>query len=124
MKRAAHATGRKKCLAIASLATCVALVAARPYESPFLAECHEAMSRMMSAMHAAPHRDADHDFAALMIAHHEGAIAMAKAELRHGKNVQLRRLAQEMIITQQQEIAVMRMAASDDSTENKKGDVR
>ncbi len=103
-------------IAIASLVACAALIGARPYESPFLAECHAAMTAMMSAMREAPGRDADADFAALMIPHHQGAIAMAQAELRYGTNEQLRRLAQEMIVTQQQEIVAMRMAVAKDST--------
>jgi hypothetical protein len=45
-----------------------------------------------------------------MTPHHQGAIDMAQAELRYGRNEQLRRLAQEIIVTQQQEIAVMRLA--------------
>ena len=32
------------------------------------------------------------------------------AELRYGRNEQLRRIAQEIIVTQQQEIAAMRLA--------------
>jgi uncharacterized protein (DUF305 family) len=35
---------------------------------------------------------------------------MAQAELRHGRNEQLRRLAQEIIVEQTQEIATMRLA--------------
>ena len=54
--------------------------------------------------------DADADFVAAMIPHHQGAIDMAKDELRHGRNEQLRRLAQEIIVTQQQEITAMRLA--------------
>jgi uncharacterized protein (DUF305 family) len=42
-----------------------------------------------------------------MIPHHQGAIDMAKAELLYGKNPVLRRLAQEIIITQTSEIFVM-----------------
>ena len=38
---------------------------------------------------------------------------MAVAVLRHGHNEQLRRLAQEIIVTQQQEIAAMRMAVGE-----------
>src|SRR5262249_52456154 len=53
--------------------------------------------------------DPDHDFAAMMIPHHQGAVDMAKAVLLHGKDPALRRLAQEIIVTQQQEIAVMRL---------------
>jgi uncharacterized protein (DUF305 family) len=35
---------------------------------------------------------------------------MAIAVLRHGRNPQIKRLAQEIIVTQQQEIAAMRLA--------------
>jgi hypothetical protein len=52
----------------------------------------------------------DQDFAAMMIPHHQGAIDMAQAELRHGRNEQLRRIAQGIIVEQQQEIAAMRLA--------------
>jgi hypothetical protein len=38
---------------------------------------------------------------------------MAQAELRYGHNEQLRRLAQEIVVTQQQKIAVMRLALGD-----------
>jgi uncharacterized protein (DUF305 family) len=51
----------------------------------------------------------DHDFATMMIPHHQGAIDMAKVELVHGKNPVLRRLAQEIIVTQRSEIDVLRM---------------
>ena len=97
-------------LALACLAPCAAATGARWSDTPFLAECKLAMSRMMAAMRSPFHGDDDVDFARLMIAHHEGAIAMARAELQHGRNEQLRRLAQEMIITQQQEIVAMRLA--------------
>jgi uncharacterized protein (DUF305 family) len=73
----------------------------------------EAMTKMMAAMVVKPSGDIDKDFVALMVPHHEGAIAMALAMLRFGHNEQLRRLAQEIIVTQQQEIAAMRLAAGD-----------
>ena len=76
----------------------------------FIAELHAAMQTMMAAMDATPTGDVDTDFAAMMIPHHPAAIEMARAELRSGRNEQLRRLAQEIIVTQQQEIAVMRLA--------------
>ena len=53
--------------------------------------------------------DADHDFAAMMLPHHQGAVDMAKAELLYGTNPVLRRLAQEIIVTQGQEIEVMQL---------------
>ena len=46
----------------------------------------------------------------LMIFESPGAIAMAIAMLRYGHNEQLKRLAQEIIVTQQQEISAMRFA--------------
>ncbi|MEO8333591.1 MAG: DUF305 domain-containing protein [bacterium] len=67
-----------------------------------------AVGAMVTA--SAPSGDADADFVAAMIPHHQGAIDMAKAELAHGSNERLRRMAQEIIVTQQQEIAAMRLA--------------
>jgi uncharacterized protein (DUF305 family) len=79
-------------------------------EDAFLTQSATAMNRMMSGMAIKPAGDVDADFAAMMIAHHLGAIDMALAELRHGKNEQLRRIAQEIIVEQQQEIVAMRLA--------------
>jgi len=70
----------------------------------------QSMAKMDKGMMAAPMTgDPDHDFAAMMIPHHQGAVDMAKAVLLHGKDPVLRRLAQEIIVTQQQEIEVMRL---------------
>src|ERR1700755_1359992 len=63
-----------------------------------------AMERMMAGMTIRPSGDVDKDFLAMMVPHHQGAIDMAIAELRYGRNEQLRRLAQEIIVTQQDEI--------------------
>jgi len=80
-------------------------------EASFLAENAAAMKKMMGDMAAVkPTGDVDADFVAIMVPHHQGAIDMALAVLRHGRNPQIRRLAQEIIATQQQEIAVMRLA--------------
>jgi hypothetical protein len=84
--------------------------AANGDEAPFLAENAAAMSKMMTAMAVKPSGDVDQDFVATMAPHHQGAIEMAQAELRHGRNEQLRRIAQEIIVDQTQEIAAMRMA--------------
>jgi len=77
-------------------------------EKSFAALMDDAMNIMQTGMSSAPMNGAaDHDFAAMMIPHHQGAIDMAKAELLYGKNPVLRRLAQEIIVTQNSEIAVM-----------------
>jgi hypothetical protein len=76
----------------------------------FAAENNAAMAKMMAAMAIKPSGNVDQDFAAMMIPHHQGAIDMAQAELRHGHNEQLRRLAQEIVVEQQQEIVAMRLA--------------
>lgn len=78
----------------------------------FVAESRAAMRKMMAAMDAKSTGDVDVDFAAMMIAHHLGAIEMAQAQLTAGHNEQLRRLAQEIIVTQPQEIEVMRIAST------------
>jgi hypothetical protein len=87
-------------------------LAAGPEEAPFLAENYAAMNKMMAEMKITPSGDVDADFVAMMVPHHQGAIDMAKAELRYGRNEQLRRIAQEIIVTQQQEIAAMHVALS------------
>ncbi|WP_239482785.1 DUF305 domain-containing protein [Paraburkholderia sp. C35] len=79
-------------------------------EAAYLKENDVAMTRMMDAMSVDPTGDVDHDFVAMMIPHHQGAIDMAEAELRYGKNEQLRRIAQEIVIEQQQEIVAMHVA--------------
>jgi hypothetical protein len=83
---------------------------APPQEARFLSENVGAMTRMMTGMEIKPSGDVDQDFAAMMIPHHQGAMDMAQSELRHGHNEQLRRIAQEIIVDQQQEIAAMRLA--------------
>lgn len=82
-------------------------------EAPFLAENDAAMDKMMQDMTLTPSGDIDRDFVAMMVPHHQGAIDMAQALLRYGHNEQLRRLAQEIIVTQQQEIAAMRLAVGE-----------
>jgi uncharacterized protein (DUF305 family) len=79
-------------------------------ETQFLAEMRASMSRMHAAMSAVSSGDTDRDFVALMVPHHQGAIDMAQIQLRYGRNEQLRRIAQEIIVEQQQEIAAMQLA--------------
>ena len=75
----------------------------------FAREMNESMSRMMADMHAGGGSgDPDVDFLAMMIPHHQGAIDMAKLELVHGNDPAARRLAEEIIASQQVEIEGMR----------------
>ncbi|WP_262047139.1 DUF305 domain-containing protein [Bradyrhizobium sp. Bra78] len=86
-------------------------------ESAFLQENDSAMTRMMNNMAAKPTGDIDRDFVAMMSPHHQGAIDMAVIELRYGKNEQLRRIAQEIIVDQMQEIAAMKLAIGEPATD-------
>jgi uncharacterized protein (DUF305 family) len=81
-------------------------------ETKFMSENSGVMAKMMADMRIAPIGDIDRDFAEMMVAHHEGAIEMAVAVLRHGRNERIRRLAQEIIVTQQEEIGAMRLAVA------------
>jgi Domain of unknown function (DUF305) len=99
-----------------SLADFISAICAKPFrsasaaEAPYLAENVGAMTKMMIDMGISPSGDVDADFVAMMAPHHQGAIEMAQAELRYGRNETLRRMAQEIIVTQLQEISAMRLA--------------
>jgi uncharacterized protein (DUF305 family) len=82
-------------------------------EQSFLSENAVAMHKMMADMMIKPTGDIDRDFVEMMVPHHRGAVDMAKAELKYGRNEQLRRLAQRIVATQQREIAVMQNAVRD-----------
>jgi hypothetical protein len=73
---------------------------------------------MMDDMAIKPSGDIDRDFVAMMSPHHQGAIDMAISELRYGKNEQLRRIAQEIIVDQMQEIAAMKLAIGEKVTDS------
>jgi len=99
-----------------SLADYISAICAKSFrsasdaEASYLAENVSAMTKMMADMGISPSGDIDTDFVALMVPHHQGAIEMAQAELRYGRNESLRRMAQEIVVTQLQEITAMRLS--------------
>jgi Domain of unknown function (DUF305) len=93
------------------------VAAAAVDETTFLKENDDAMTKMMNDMAIKPSGDIDRDFVAMMNPHHQGAIDMAVIELRYGKNEQLRRIAQEIIVDQMQEIAAMKLAIGEPATD-------
>jgi uncharacterized protein (DUF305 family) len=76
----------------------------------FMQDMDVSMKQMDHDMSGAPMTgNVDHDFAAMMVPHHQGAIDMAKGELSYGKDPVMRRLAEEIIVDQESEIAVMNL---------------
>ncbi len=71
--------------------------ASRAYMDSMRNMNHAMMGRRMTG-------DADRDFASMMIAHHQGAIDMARVELQHGKDPDLKAMAQKVIDDQSREI--------------------
>jgi len=68
----------------------------------------EAHMKMMHDMHQTFTGNADVDFMNGMIPHHQGAIDMAKVQLKYGKDAATRKLAEKIIADQEREIAQMK----------------
>jgi uncharacterized protein (DUF305 family) len=67
----------------------------------------DANARMHAAMDIPLTGDADRDFIAAMIPHHQGAVEMARIVLAHGTDPEVRALAEAIIAAQEAEIAWM-----------------
>ena len=64
-----------------------------------------AMNTMMKNMESfKPEGNTDHDFAHMMMAHHQGAVEMSALELKEGKDATLRAMAEKISADQQKEI--------------------
>lgn len=75
------------------------------------AEMHEKMA-------AASGQTIDQAYVAEMIAHHEGAVAMAEVALRDSRDPEIRRMAQSVVDAQTREIAEMKAWAPTDAPAN------
>lgn len=78
-----------------------------PDTAPSTAAYEEAAMRMHAAMDIAYTGNADVDFVRGMIAHHQGAIDMARVVIEYGSDPDIRQLAEAIIAAQEQEIVFM-----------------
>ena len=94
-----------------------ALAQMEPRAKSFMHAMKDSMERMDNGMKSAPmNGNIDHDFATMMIPHHQGAIDIAKAELLYGKDPVMKRLAEEIVVDQQSEIQAMQLWLSKQPT--------
>jgi uncharacterized protein (DUF305 family) len=74
--------------------------------SQALMQSNETMMKAMQDMQMTG--EVDKDFATMMIDHHQGAVDMAKAQLQHGTDPEMRRMAEDIIASQEKEIATFK----------------
>lgn len=77
-------------------------------DSPSTSAYIAANDKMHAAMSLEFTGNPDVDFARGMVAHHEGAVDMARVLLEYGEDPQMRQLAETIIAAQEAEIAFMR----------------
>ena len=103
----------KKIAAVVSVIALLAVTAVRADQTEDVKQMHEAYQQSMGAMkddmhHGMMSDDPDVAFAAGMLPHHEGAVEMAKIELKYGKDPEMLELARKIVAAQAAEIAQMK----------------
>lgn len=103
----------KKIAAVVSVIALLAVTAVRADQTEDVKQMHEAYGQSMGAMkddmhHGMMSDDPDVAFAAGMLPHHEGAVEMAKIELKYGKDPEMLELARKIVAAQAAEIAQMK----------------
>jgi uncharacterized protein (DUF305 family) len=103
----------KKIAAVVSVIALLAVTAVRADQTEDVKQMHEAYQQSMGAMkddmhHGMMSDDPDVAFAAGMLPHHEGAVEMARIELKYGKDPEMLELARKIVAAQAAEIAQMK----------------
>jgi uncharacterized protein (DUF305 family) len=93
--------------------------AASSDEQEFAVDSELAVSKMSLEMSADPTGNVDRDFIAMMIPHNQGAIDLARAELKYGHSEDLRRLARSLIAERESEMSDMRSAIGNPSRKDR-----
>ena len=75
---------------------------------PVIRAYQEVNDRMHADMAIEFTGDADVDFMRGMIPHHQAAVDMARVALEHGKDPEVRKMAETIVATQEKEIQAMR----------------
>lgn len=103
----------KKIAAVVSVIALLSVTAVRADQAEDVKQMHEAYQQSMGAMkndmhHGMMSDDPDVAFAAGMLPHHEGAVEMAKIQLKYGKDPEMLELARKIVAAQAAEIAQMK----------------